>query len=79
MSRALADETPVNGPALRDFLRCLSESVLLAESGDDLGADTYHLPASAAALEAFPIGTEESRALGVILAAAARVSTEAAP
>jgi hypothetical protein len=28
MSRALSDETPVNGPALYDFLRCLNYSDL---------------------------------------------------
>jgi hypothetical protein len=74
-----ADETPVNGEALYDFLRCLSESVLLAESGDDLGADTYHLPASAAAVMAFPVGSPESRAAGIILMAAKRVSAEVTP
>jgi hypothetical protein len=68
-----AGQTPVNAEALYDFLHCLSESVLLAEKGDDLGAATYRLPASAAALMAFPVGSEESRAAGIILMAAERV------
>jgi hypothetical protein len=71
---ARAEATPVNAEALHDFLRCLSESVLLRKSGDSLAAELYQLPASAAAIRAFPIGTKESRALGVILKAAKRVS-----
>jgi hypothetical protein len=75
----VADETPVNAEAFYDYLHCLSEAVLLAESGDNLGAETYRLPASAAALMAFPVGTEESRAAGIILKAAERVSAEVTP
>ena len=69
-----ADETPVNAGALYDFLHCLSESVLLRESGDSLAAEIYQLPASAAAVKAFPAGSPESRALGLILMAAKRIS-----
>jgi hypothetical protein len=74
VNRTRADEaTPVNAEAFHAFLHCLSESVLLRKSGDSLAAEIYQLPASAAAIRAFPIGTEESRAVGVILAAALRV------
>lgn len=73
------DETPVNAEALYDYLFCLAQSVLERESGDSLRAEIAQLGASSAALGAFPIGTEESRALGVILAAASRVSAEVAP
>ena len=73
MNARPADETPVNAEALHDFLNCLAEAVLLAEKGDSLGAETYRLPAYAAALTAVPVGTEESRALGIVLALAERV------
>jgi hypothetical protein len=68
---------PVNAEELYHFLHCLSESVLLRKSGDSLAAEIYQLPASAAAIRAFPIGTKESRALGVILHAALRVTEDA--
>jgi hypothetical protein len=74
--QAAVDAPPVNAPALYDFLHCLSEAVLLAESGDDMGAGTYELVASAAVVMAFPIGSPESRALGLILTAAGRVTED---
>jgi hypothetical protein len=75
---ARADEaTPVNAGELHAFLHCLSESVLLRKSGDGLAAEIYQMTASAAAIRAFPVGSPESRALGLILLAAKRVSEAA--
>ena len=68
-------EEPVqaNPPALYDALNCASLAVLLAESGDPRQAETALLEASAAACEAFPAGSPEAEALGIVLAAAGRV------
>lgn len=64
----------MNPPALYDALNLTSLAVLLAESGDADRAETTLLEASLATSEAFPIGSPEAEALGVILAAASRVS-----
>jgi predicted RNA polymerase sigma factor len=64
----------VNPPALYDALNCASLAVLLAESGDANRAEAALLEASLAASEAFPVGSPEAEALGVILTAAGRVS-----
>jgi len=66
----------VNPVALYDALNCASLAVLLAESGDAAGAEVPLLEASLAATDAFPAGSPEAAALGVILAAAGRVSEE---
>jgi putative Ca2+/H+ antiporter (TMEM165/GDT1 family) len=79
MSRALSDETPVNAEALYDYLNCLRMAVLCAESGDRLAVAPVIRSASSAALMAVPVGSPESRALGLILAAAERVSAEVIP
>jgi hypothetical protein len=63
----------VNPVALYDTLNLASSAVLLAEGGDARGAETMLLEASPSAMDAFPAGTPESLALGVILAAAGRV------
>jgi hypothetical protein len=63
----------VNPVALYDALNCLSLAVLFAESGDTGRSETALLEASVAAGDAFPAGSPEADALGVILAAAARV------
>jgi hypothetical protein len=63
----------MNPVALYDTLNLASTSVLLAEAGDAKGAETMLLEASLSAMDAFPAGTHEAHALGVILAAAGRV------
>jgi predicted RNA polymerase sigma factor len=68
----------VNPPALYDALNCASLAVLLAESGDAGHAESTLTEASLAAVDAFPAGSPEAVALGVILAAAGRVSAEVA-
>ena len=78
MSRlAAAVSAPASAPALYDFLNCLGRAVLYREAGNRLEAELAQLEAGAAAIGAYPVGSEESRALGVILASALRV-TEAA-
>jgi hypothetical protein len=64
----------VNPPALYDALNLASLAVLLGESGDAGRAETTLLEADIAAMDAFPAGSPEAQALGVILAAAGRVS-----
>lgn len=63
----------MNPPALYDALNCASLAVLLAESGDPGQAEAALMEASLAAVDAFPAGSPEAAALGVILAAAGRV------
>jgi hypothetical protein len=63
----------VNSAALYDALNCASLAVLFAEGGDTARSETALLEASLAASGAFPAGSPEADALGVILAAAARV------
>jgi hypothetical protein len=60
--------------AFSDALDCLSLAVLAAETGRTALAETALLEASVAATGAFPAGSPEAEALGVILAAASRVS-----
>lgn len=64
--------------ALYDALNCASLAVLLGESGDRRGAEGALMEASQAAVDAFPAGSPEAEALGVILAAAGQVREEAA-
>ena len=64
----------MNPAALYDALNTASLAVLLAESGDAGQAEAALLEASLAASDAFPAGSPESMALGVILAAAGRVA-----
>lgn len=68
----------MNPPALYDALHLMALAVLFAEGGDDAKAETARLEASIAAGDAFPAGSPEAEALGIILAAAGRVS-EVAP
>lgn len=63
----------MDSAAFYDALNCASLSVLHAEGGDRYKAALALLEASAAAASAFPAGSGEARALGVILDAAARV------
>jgi len=67
----------VNPAALYDALNCASLAVLLAEGGRSTEAETAFLGASVATAEAFPLDSEESRALGVILAAIGRFTETA--
>lgn len=67
----------MNPPALYDALNCAASAVLAAEGGETAKAETALLEASVAADDAFPIGSPESRALGVLLAAAGRVTEDA--
>jgi hypothetical protein len=66
----------VNPCALYDALNCASLAVLAAETGRSAVAETALMEASAAAAGAFPAGSPEAEALGVILAAAGRVTAE---
>jgi hypothetical protein len=68
----------VNPPALYDALNLASQAVVAAEAGYLAKAETALLEASVAAMDAFDAGSPEADALGVILAAAGRVSEEAA-
>lgn len=56
--------------ALYDALNCASLAVLLAESGDPGQAEASLMEAHLA----FPAGSPESAALGIVLAAVARVT-----
>lgn len=67
----------MNPVALFDALNCASQAVLAAEAGKTATAETALLEASIASGDAFPAGSPEAEALGVILAAAGRVSEEA--
>jgi hypothetical protein len=69
----------MNPAALRQFLDCLSRSVAHYQAGDRLAAEGARLGASAAAFLAFPVGSRESRALGVLLHAAGTVTPEEVP
>ena len=72
--------TPVDAAAFGEFLELLSLSVRRRISGvggiDALAAELIQMRAGAAAYRAFPMGSPESRALGVLLAAALRVTAE---
>ncbi len=63
----------MNPPALYDALNCASIAVLLAESGDAGQAEAALMEASLAATDAFPAGSPQAAALGIILAAAGQV------
>lgn len=65
--------------ALYDALNCASYACLHAEAGDTAKAEAALLEAGLAACEAFPPGSREAEALGVILAAVARVAPEEVP
>lgn len=64
----------MNAGSLYDFLMCAAEGVLAGEVGETAKQWAALLEASIAAVDAFPVGTPEAEALGVILAAAGRVS-----
>lgn len=55
--------------ALYDVLNCASTALISAETGNDRIAEQAYLEASFAIGDAFPLGSRESEALGVILAA----------
>lgn len=63
----------MDSAAFYDALNLASLSVLHAEGGDRDKAAIALLEASAAAAGAFPEGSGEAKALGVVLDAAARV------
>jgi hypothetical protein len=64
----------MNPVALFDALNCASTAVLAAEGGDAATAETALFEASIAAGDAFPAGSPEADALGIVLAAAGRVT-----
>jgi hypothetical protein len=68
----------VNSAALYDALNLASNGVLFAEGGDTERSLVTLIEASVAAGRAFPAGTPEAHALGIVLAAAGRV-TEMTP
>jgi hypothetical protein len=59
----------VNPVALYDVLNCASMAVLAAEGGRVRAAEQAWLEASFAVGDAFPLDSDESRALGVLLGA----------
>jgi len=59
---------------VRDFADYLSLTVILRESDDPVAAELSQMGASAAAAAAFPAGSPQSRALGVLLASAMQVT-----
>lgn len=63
----------IDTAALYGALDLLSTAVLCAEGGDTERAATFRMEASLAAADAFPAGSDEANALGVLLDAAARV------
>ena len=63
-------------PALHDALDCASGAALAVENGDSVRAHLALLEASAAATSAFPPGSREAEALGVIFTAIGRAAAE---
>jgi hypothetical protein len=63
-------------PALHDALDCASAAALAVEDGDRDRANLALLEASAAAASAFPPGSREADALGVIFTAIGRAAAE---
>jgi hypothetical protein len=61
-------------PALHDALDCAAAATLAAEAGDRNCAELAVLEASAAAASAFPPGSREAEALGVIFTAICRAA-----
>lgn len=59
-------------PALHDCFDRLAQTALALENGWQREAGIHYLEASVAAAEAFPLKSDESEALGVILAAVGR-------
>lgn len=75
----VAPGTPSDTEAFWEFLCALASSVRLRADGEGLAAELIQAKAGAAAFRAFPTGSPESRALGVLLAAALRVTAEVTP
>lgn len=63
--------------ALYDVLNCASMAVLAAEGGRSRAAEQAYLEASIASGDAFPLDSDESRALGVLLGAVGTMVTGA--
>jgi hypothetical protein len=67
----------VNAEALHDALTCAAEAVIAGEVGETREQETALFEARLAASGAFPIGSREAEALGIILEAAGRVAEAA--
>lgn len=65
--------------ALCDTLAELSSCLFSAVNGEQAEAAVFHLEACLAAADAFPLGTPESGALGVLLDYARTVTERGAP
>jgi hypothetical protein len=78
-SPTVAPGTPSDAEAFWEFLCALASSVRLRVDGEGLAAELIQMRAGAAAYRAFPMGSPESRALGVLLAAALRVTAQVIP
>jgi hypothetical protein len=76
-SARAAAERAARSSSLHDALICAAEAVLAGEAGETREQETALFEARFAASGAFPIGSREAEALGIILDAAGRV-TEAA-
>jgi len=76
MTRADVAVAPADAAAFSEFLAGLSEAVRLRRAGDGKGATLAQLGANCAAYRAFPVGSPESGALGLLLGSALRVTAE---
>ena len=74
MSRAGFAAAPADAAAFCDFLTTLSAAVKLRMDGGTLAASITQMEANAAAFRAFPLGSPESEALGLLLVSALRVT-----
>lgn len=76
MSRDGIGAAPADAAALYDFLTVLASVIRLRMDGDSLAASLTQLGANDAAFRAFPLGSPESGALGILLASSLRVNAE---
>lgn len=68
----------MNAEALYDALMCAAEAVIAGEVGETGRQEAALMEASIASVGAFPAGSREADALGIILEAAGRIR-EATP
>lgn len=76
MSRVGFGAAPADQAAFCEFLAVLSSAVRLRMDGDSLAAELTQLRANDPAVRAFPVGSPESGAIGLLLASALRVTAE---
>lgn len=79
MSRLAPAAPPADAAAFCEFLTTLAEAVKLRMNGDALAAGLTQMTAAGPAYKAFPFGSPESGALGILLASALQVTAEVTP